>query len=232
MLNQRNDAIRHMAFVMDGNRRWARSQNLSIDAGYRKGAEQLKAVVTWGIEHQISHMSFFAFGKENWNRPAFEVDLLWRTLVAQVSEIQKYLVKEEVAFSAIGDEDHWPSDAREALKNLESVTATFTKVHVALVLDYSGTWDISQAAAAYAIAVAQDIETLKKPWCSFLKSSAFPDPQVLVRTGGEQRLSNFYLYNIAYAELFFLQPYWPDFAKEDFENVLHLYEKRHRRFGK
>ncbi len=232
MLNQGNDAITHMAFIMDGNRRWARSKNFSLEEGYRKGAEQLKEVVAWGVEHKISHMSFFAFGKENWNRPAFEVDLLWRTLVAQTSEIQKYLVKEQVSFVAIGDENHWPADAREALKKLESATSGFTKAHVALVLDYSGTWDISQAAFAYAAAVADNSENLKKPWHLFLKSSVFPDPQILVRTGGEQRLSNFYLYNIAYAELFFLQPYWPDFAKEDFENVLQLYEKRHRRFGK
>lgn len=232
MLNQGSDAITHMAFIMDGNRRWARSKGLSLEEGYRKGAEQLQAVVAWGIEHKISHMSFFAFGKENWNRPAFEVDLLWRTLVAQTSEIKKYLIKEEVSFSAIGDENHWPSDAREALKNLERATADFKRAHVGLVLDYSGSWDISQATLAYATSVAEDIENIKKPWTSFLKSSIFPDPQILVRTGGEQRLSNFYLYNIAYAELFFLQPYWPDFAKEDFESVLQLYEKRHRRFGK
>lgn len=223
MLQQGHSAIEHMAFIMDGNRRWARAQGLSLQDGYKQGADRLRSVVSWGIEHHISHMSFFAFGKENWARPRFEVELLWGTLVAEASNIQKELLSLDVAFTPIGDREHWPPAAREALLALEQATAHGTQARVALVLDYSGRWDIEQAVSRSA--------TMQQPWQSLLKSVIFPDPQLLVRTGGEQRLSNFYLYNIAYAELFFLEPYWPDFSKEDFESVLALYDKRQRRFG-
>lgn len=223
--------IKHMTFIMDGNRRWARSQRYSLREGYRSGAQKLKEVVSWGIPFGIQNFSFFAFGKDNWKRPQTEVDLLWQTLVQQVGEIEKHLKKEEVAFMALGDRDHWPKKARQSLETLEETTKHYTKARVALILDYSGQWDVEQAVDQHTQAVLENENNQSLPWQRFLYSERLPNPEILVRTGSEKRISNFYLYNLAYTELFFPECFWPEFSHQDFTAVLEEFARRGRRFG-
>lgn len=230
-ITESNTPLKHVAFIMDGNRRWARSQYLSLKEGYRCGAEKLRDVVSWGVGKNIPYLSFFAFGKDNWKRSQLEVDLLWGTLTQQAKEIEKYLREHEVAFVPIGDEGHWPKEARRALLNLQEKTAHFTRAQVGLIIDYSGCWDIEQAVAQHAQAILIDPNMDQQPWQRFLKSSVFPNPEILIRTSSEKRLSNFYLYNLAYSELFFPQCYWPDFSQEEFESILVMFDQRQRRFG-
>jgi undecaprenyl diphosphate synthase len=229
-INQGN-YLDHIAFIMDGNRRWAKAHGFSLQEGYRHGAEKINQVLSWVKTQHIPYVSFFAFGKDNWKRPQIEIDLIWKTLVAQAPEIQKNLQQKNIRFVAIGDREHWPAEARLCLENLETNTLEFDATHAGLVIDYSGTWDIEQACLRYAQEQLKTTDNLPQSWQYYLKSAVFPEPQIIVRTGGEQRLSNFYLYNIAYTELFFIQQYWPDFTQQQFDDIVALYHKKQRRFG-
>jgi undecaprenyl diphosphate synthase len=217
--------LKHLAIIMDGNRRWAAEHGKEAYQGHLQGAKKARDCLAACLNAGIPYVSLFAFSKENWSRSQQEVAYLWDIIALQLQETTSFLMSQEVRFIAIGDKNNWPAKSRTILEQLINKTQHFTKMTVLLVLDYSGQWDIDQA-------VVRAAESGNAPeWKRFLLTSSYPDPDILIRTGCEKRLSNFYLYNLAYTELFFPKVYWPDFTEEYLKEILSQYTKRKRRFG-
>lgn len=217
--------IKHLAIIMDGNRRWAAQHGKLPIQGHLHGAKNaincLEASLSFGVEY----ISLFAFSKENWARSPQEVSSLWEIIALQLQDTRSFLHEEKIRFIPLGDCDHWPAISREILLELQDQTQKYTRCTLIVALDYSGRWDIQQA-------VSKAI-SLRCPenWEDYLMTNKFPDPDLLIRTGFERRLSNFYLYNLAYTELSFPNVYWPDFNKEDLRIIIEDFSKRKRRFG-
>jgi len=219
----------HVAIVMDGNGRWAKQRLLPRLAGHRQGLEKLREVVRWSIESGVKVLTVFAFSSENWRRPSDEVSGLMGLLA-------KALDREVSALDEAGVRLHFPGD-RAALSEplqmsllaAQQQTAPNQTLVLNVCFNYGGRWDIAQAARHL---VAQDIEITEAALAQALALSHVPDPDLLIRTGGEQRLSNFLLWQMAYSELFFTHALWPAFDQPTFLAALHAYATRERRFGR
>ena len=204
--------------------------------GHKAGAESVKEVVQAAADAGVEVLSLFAFSSENWNRPKSEVEGLMELLVQAVHEETSNLVKSNVRLRSIGDLAHLPPHVRERFERSIQETAACTGLTVILALSYSGTWDILQAIDRYvddrlsgkAPALPLDAALFER----YLSTADTPHPDLLIRTSGEERISNFMLWQLAYTELYFTQTLWPDFRKEDFMKALQEYSHRNRRFGK
>ncbi len=222
---------RHVAIIMDGNGRWAKSQGRERIFGHFNGVEAVRASLKAATRIGTQYLTLYAFSTENWNRPKEEVEALMNLLVQTVMGEIDELDKNEVRLTAIGDIENLPDSCREELKRGMERTASHSKVHLILALSYSSRWEMVQAVREI---VKEGIspenitaETIDK----HLDTRGFPDPELLIRTSGEKRISNFLLWQIAYTELYFTETLWPDFTEEDFYAAVLDYQSRERRFG-
>lgn len=230
------DAVpRHVAIIMDGNNRWAR-QNLSPGmSGHSVGAESIRNVLRVCQKKKVDVLTLFAFSSENWSRPEAEVQELMALLRRYLGNETEELHKEGVRLKFIGRRDRLDRDIVVKMQSAEELTAANRTSTLVLALDYGGCWDISQAARHLvedALRGDVDPSTIdEKRFAGYMSLAGLPAPDLCIRTGAEQRISNFLLWDLAYAELYFTDCYWPDFDEEQFELALAEYSRRQRRFG-
>lgn len=227
---------RHIAIIMDGNGRWAREQGQDRLFGHYQGVESVRDIVEGCAELEIGYLTLYAFSTENWDRPQYEVIGLMELLVKTIRAEVESLNKNNIRLHVIGDLNMLPEYARNEMNEALQITQNNTGLQLIMALSYSGRWELLNAvkSIAYhvknnALAIEEiDQDTLKQYLCT----SDFPDPELMIRTSGEYRISNFLLYQLAYAELYFTQVRWPDFRKQNLYEALIDYQNRERRFGK
>jgi undecaprenyl diphosphate synthase len=226
----------HVAVIMDGNGRWAKKRGNQRFFGHRIAIQAVRDTVEAAGELQIKFLTLYAFSTENWNRPQAEVNGLMSLLVSSVEKETPNLMKNNVRLQVIGENQRLPKDVQDGLRKLISQTAENTGLTVILALSYSSRREIEEAVKKIAsdcksgiIDSANIDETL---FHSYLYTAPYPDPELMIRTGGEYRISNFLLWQMAYTELYFTEILWPDFRKEDFFEAVYEFQKRERRFGK
>ena len=220
--------LQHIAIIMDGNGRWAIKRNQSRSEGHRHGLTALRGVIRACVKKNIRHLTLFAFSNENWNRPPLEVQSLLNLFIETAEKTEKELVDNGIRVVFIGDSDKFSPLLRKAMRVLEKKTAAGARLWVTIAVSYSGRWDIVQAAAKMASA-NEDFN--ENNFSKYLATVNLPPVDLLIRTGGEQRISNFMLWQIAYAELYFSSALWPDFSDEHLSEALEEYARRERRFG-
>jgi undecaprenyl diphosphate synthase len=227
----------HVAIIMDGNGRWAERQGLRRVSGHKVGAESVRAVIKACVEKKIDVLTLFAFSTENWDRPKAEVNYLMKQLFVKALESEiKNIHKNNIQFRVIGDIKSLPKKLQQEIYNAEKLTVTNTGLKLIIALSYSGRWDIVEAARELGAEIeagkltAQDITIEKFHGHTCLHD--LPEPDLLIRTSGEQRISNFMLWQLAYTELYFTDVLWPDFREAEFIKALDDYSQRSRRFGK
>lgn len=226
---------RHVAIIMDGNGRWARQRGQPRHAGHRAGLESVRRVIEACVEHGTEILTLFAFSSENWRRPRSEVDMLMELfMVALGREIRK-LDKNNIRLRVIGETSAFPQKLQRQIAEAEARTAGNDGLLLQIAANYGGRWDITQAARRLAQQVATgELDPADIDETCVARATAFgdvPDPDLFIRTGGEQRISNFLLWHCAYSELYFTPVLWPDFDKETFAEALNDYARRERRFG-
>ena len=236
MSNKETQKLQHIAIIMDGNGRWAAKRGMPRSLGHKKGAERVKEIVQAAGELGVKYLTLYAFSTENWQRSPDEVndlmDLLRQYLKSELSELQKNGVR--IVF--IGEREMLPADIRASMKRLEVDTQNNDKLTVCIALSYGSRQEIVQAAKKIAtLAKRGDIkpeEIDDKMFSDMLYTQGIPDPDLVIRTSGEQRLSNYLLWQIAYAELYFSEVLWPDFDRAELEKIIENFNKRERRYGK
>ncbi|MCA3211484.1 MAG: polyprenyl diphosphate synthase [Betaproteobacteria bacterium] len=222
---------RHVAIIMDGNGRWATARHLPRMAGHNRGMESVRAVLETCGRRGIEYLTLFAFSSENWHRPADEVSTLMRLFVSALQREVVKLVENDVRLRVVGERNTLDPELQRLIAEAEERTAANTRLQLTLCVSYGGRWDIVQAARA--AAREQGIEALDEASLERHLALAFaPEPDLLIRTGGEQRISNFLLWQCAYAELYFTHALWPDFSAAAFDEALAWYAQRERRFGR
>ncbi len=226
----------HIAIIMDGNGRWARRRNLPRVAGHKQGAEAVRRVVETCAEMQIPYLTLFGFSTENWSRPEEEINelmsLLRHYLRGEIAELHKNNIRLRV----IGDRSAFDEDIVRMIEHAERMTAGNDRLTVVMALNYGGRLDILSAARRFGETVLEEgraaLDRLDEgAFSSFLMTGDLPDPDLLIRTSGEQRISNFLLWQCAYAEFVFTETLWPDFSKKDFHDALLRFSERERRYG-
>lgn len=226
----------HIGVIMDGNGRWAKQRGHSRPRGHKEGAKATRAIIDACQELGIRYLTLYAFSAENWNRPDVEVKALMELLELFLKRETKTLVKKRVRLHAIGRIDELPERAREALKKAIDATAEFDDWHLTLALNYSSRNEVLDAAKAFSEAIASGkVSPNTLDWNDFAKylyTAQLPDPDLIIRTSGETRISNFLLMQSAYAEFYFTETLWPDFGKEQLREAIACYCNRERRFGK
>lgn len=215
----------HVSFIMDGNGRWAQQRGKERVFGHYEGAESVREVMKACVEWGIKYASFFAFSEENWSRPEKEVMTLMNLMKKSIRKETETFVGNNIRFLVLGNRERLSDSLNEAIDELQEITASNDALTMVMFLSYSGKWDICQAARKMAAAGDDDIE-------KYLSTYGLPDPDLLIRTSGEQRISNFMLWQLAYTEFVFTKTLWPDFRKEEFRLALEEYALRDRRFGK
>lgn len=229
-----NRIPQHVAIIMDGNGRWAKAKGMERTAGHAEGAETVHEITTAATKLGIKYLTLYTFSTENWNRPEAEVSALMALLLKHLEE--ELFVKNNVRFRTIGDLDRLPKDVREAVRGLEDRTKDNTATCLVLALSYSSKWEITKAVADIAEKVKNgemNAEDINEDIISqHLTTNFMPDPDLMIRTGGEQRLSNYLLWQSAYSEFYFTDTFWPDFKEEDLCKAIVDYQSRQRRFGK
>jgi undecaprenyl diphosphate synthase len=226
---------RHVAIIMDGNGRWARARNLPREEGHRQGVENVKRIVSCAKEIDLRYLTLYAFSVENWKRPKTEVGALMRLLEQFLKSQARDLKEKEIRLQVVGRLNELPKRVARLLEKTIEETAGFTNWTLSLALNYGSRTEILDAIKAYGKAVqagGEDPDALDWPVIQkYLYTGAMPDPDLVIRTSGEHRISNFLLLQSAYAEYFFAQEYWPDFGPEAFRAAIEAYRRRERRFG-
>lgn len=226
----------HVAVVMDGNGRWATSRGLPRMAGHEAGVSATRAIVEACRDRGVSILTLFAFSSENWLRPDTEVSFLIGLFIHTLDEELERLHRDQVRIRFIGNTERFPRSFREVIARSQFRTRHNPGMTLVIAVGYGGRWDILQAARRIATAVEdgqQRVENIDTSvFCRYLALGSLPDPDLLIRTGGERRISNFLLWHLAYTELYFSDVLWPDFGAEDLDNALSWFAKRERRFGK
>ena len=230
-----NRIPRHVAVIMDGNGRWAKARNLERSAGHVQGVSTVRLITEIASELNIGYLTLYTFSTENWNRPKEEVDALMHLIVTAIERETPDLIKNNVRLTMIGNTSRMPKFALDRLNKCIEDTSADTGLTLCLALSYSSRWEITDAVkkisqeVATGVLKAEDItdETVS----AHLNTAQMPDPDLLIRTGGDKRVSNFLLWQIAYSEIYITDKYWPDFSKEDFCRAIVEYQSRERRFG-
>ena len=227
---------RHIAVIMDGNGRWARERNRKRIFGHREGSNSVRDIVSCCRRVGIPYLTLYAFSKENWQRPQTEVKALWRLLKNFLKSQLPEIIEKEIRLRHLGDPDGIPHDVLEQLRSAEAETAFFNKLTLSLAINYGGRQEITRAARLFAADVQRgrcDLHELSpERFSQYLFTAKYPDPDLVIRTGGEYRVSNFLLWQLAYAEIYIAKVLWPDFREPQFIEALCEYQKRERRFGK
>ncbi len=225
----------HVAIIMDGNGRWAQMQGKNRVAGHKAGVESVRAVVTSARKSEVKALTLFAFSSENWQRPAKEVSVLMDLFMYVLTKEVKRLHKHNIRFNVIGDLSRFSNKLQQSIDKSEKLTAKNTGLVLSIAANYGGRWDIAQAAkklanqVKYGDMLLEDIDenTLHQQTCL----ADLPPLDLLIRTGGDFRISNFLLWQAAYAELYFTEVLWPDFDETQFKNAITCFDQRERRFG-
>ncbi len=228
--------INHVAIIMDGNGRWATKRGLPRSAGHKQGAETFLKIVEAGQEFGLKYISAFVFSSENWGRPKEEVDYILDLMREYFKKQFTKLVENNVRVIIIGDKQRFPEDLQKIMHDVEDASKDKDGIVVNLAINYGGRLDIINACKNISRQVSSgdiDVNDIDdKLFSQNLYTTITPDPEIVIRTGGEYRISNFMLWQMAYSELFFSEKYWPDFTKEDLDGILTSYKQRNRRFGK
>ncbi len=222
----------HVAIIMDGNGRWAKSQGKERIFGHFNGVEAVRASLKAATRSGVKYLTLYAFSTENWNRPKDEVDALMNLLVQTIVNEVAELNRNEVRLLSIGDLSNLPEGCRKELERGMEITSGNDKVNLVLALSYSARWEMVHAVRQMLRDKVDPEKVDGQMISSYLSTRDIPDPELLIRTSGEQRISNFLLWQIAYAELYFTETLWPDFNEEEFYRALINYQSRERRFGK
>jgi undecaprenyl diphosphate synthase len=226
----------HIAVIMDGNGRWAKSKGAARIFGHRNAIEAVRQVIEGAGELGVKYLTLYAFSTENWGRPKEEVDALMELLVNTLQKEISSLNKNNVRLGTIGDTEQLPRDCRENLKEAIEETKNNNGLNLLIALNYSGRWEIVKAVKKISEKVKEGLivpsEIDESLFGQHLQTKDVPDPELLIRTSGEMRISNFLLWQIAYTELYITPKLWPDFRKEDLYEAICEYQKRERRFGK
>jgi undecaprenyl diphosphate synthase len=233
---QTPETPRHVAIIMDGNGRWANKRLLPRVAGHRKGVEAVRATVRASIEFGVEYLTLFAFSSENWRRPPEEVsilmDLFGRALEQEVAKLHSNGIR----FRVVGDTSRFDPRIRDLVTAGEALTAGNTRLTLTIAANYGGRWDIAQAArsyfAAHPEALVKAVPVVPEALEPYLAMAYAPEPDLFIRTGGEKRISNFLLWQLAYSELYFTDLLWPDFDRAALGTAIDSYRTRERRFGR
>lgn len=224
----------HVAIIMDGNGRWAKQHNQHRSYGHKAGVETVRNITKIAAEAGVKFLTLYTFSTENWNRPAEEVTALMTLLLESIEE--EIFMNNNIAFRVIGDMGRLPEAVRTRLEQCIQRTSANTRMTMVIALSYSSKWEITQAVRQIASEVKEGtlpVESIDEALVSHhLTTSFMPDPDLLIRTGGELRLSNYLLWQCAYSELYFCDTFWPDFNEEEFYKAIYEYQQRERRFGK
>ncbi|MDR1780772.1 MAG: isoprenyl transferase [Tannerella sp.] len=226
----------HVAIIMDGNGRWAKARGEDRSTGHREGVVSVRKVVEAATEIGLKYLTVYTFSTENWNRPDEEVRALMSLLVAAIHRETPDLMKNNIRLNAIGNLSRLDDEVRQTLENCIAQTSVNQGTNLILALSYSSRWEIVQAAAKLSADVKagkiepSDID--EQVFADYLTTRGIPDPDLLIRTGGEKRVSNFLLWQLSYAELYFTDIYWPDFRADELYEAILYYQNRERRFGK
>jgi undecaprenyl diphosphate synthase len=226
----------HIAVIMDGNGRWALRHGKERIFGHQQGVESVRAVIEASAELGIKYLSLYAFSTENWGRPDDEVSALMSIMVSSLNSETETLIKNNIRLTSIGDSERLTPDVRKRLEETISQTESSTGLTLIVALSYSSRWEITEAVKKIAAEAAGgklepsmiDEAEIEK----HMATAGIPDPDLMIRTSGELRISNFLLWQLAYSELYFTEKLWPDFGKEDLYDAIIDYQKRERRFGK
>ena len=230
----------HVSIIMDGNGRWARQRGLERVSGHYNGVESVRACVEAAAEEGVKYLSLFAFSEENWNRPESEVNTLMGLMMKSIADEIDSLAAKGVSFRVLGNLSRLDGNLVEAIRKAEEMTAPAPGkeplLTLIIFLSYSGKWDILQAAKRMAKEYAgnsQGLESLDiEDFEHYLVTDGIPDPDLIIRTSGEERISNYLLWQAAYSEFVFVDTLWPDFRKKEFHQALEEYSHRNRRYGK
>lgn len=226
----------HIAIIMDGNGRWAKKRNKSRDYGHKEGKKSVKKIVKVCAELGVKNLTLFAFSTENWNRPKLEIKILMKLLLTSLNEELETLTKNNIRFKTIGNLEKLPKRLLSYLSKVTEKTQNNNKMTLTLALSYGAREEIVDAMQAIGDKVKNNLISLKNIDESVINQHLYthylPDVDLLIRTSGEKRISNFLLWQIAYAELYFTEKLWPDFSKEDLYEAIVNYQQRERRFGK
>lgn len=226
----------HVAIIMDGNGRWARQRNLDRIFGHQQGVNAVRTVIEAASELQIKFLTLYAFSTENWGRPNEEVSALMGIMIDSLNKETDTLIKNNISLKAIGDVNRLADDVRKRLFETIKLTSVCTGLNLVVALSYSSRWEITEAARRISADVLMgkvDPDSFsEEDFEKYLTTTGIPDPELMIRTSGELRISNFLLWQLAYTELYFTDKLWPDFGKEDFYKAIIDFQKRERRFGK
>ncbi len=226
----------HVAIIMDGNGRWASQKGMDRIFGHKHGVDAVRKVIECAAELGIKYLTLYAFSTENWGRPDEEVSALMHIMVESLNNETDTLIRNNIRLKAIGDVGRLAPDVRKRLFETIELTSSAKGLNLIVAMSYSSRWEISEAARRISTDVTSgniDPTSIDEHvFESYLSTRGIPDPDLLIRTSGELRISNFLLWQLAYTELYFTEILWPDFGKEDFYNAIVDYQKRERRFGK
>jgi undecaprenyl diphosphate synthase len=226
----------HVAIIMDGNGRWARQRNLDRIYGHQQGVNAVRVVIEAASELQIKFLTLYAFSTENWGRPNEEVSALMGIMIDSLNKETDTLIKNNICLKTIGDLNRLAEDVRNRLFETIKLTSVCTGLNLIVALSYSSRWEITEAARRISSEVSNGKLNLdcfnEADFERYLTTFGIPDPELMIRTSGELRISNFLLWQLAYTELYFTDKLWPDFGKEDFYDAIIDFQKRERRFGK
>ncbi len=231
-----NRIPRHIAIIMDGNGRWAKKKGAMRIFGHRHAIKAVKDSIEGADNLGVDYLTLFSFSTENWSRPQEEVNGLMELLVKTITDEVPMMMKNNIHLESIGDVESLPKSAYEKLMEAKNTTSKNTGLTVILALSYSGKWELTQAAKRIAQKISEGKlkvdEITEEVMANHLETAGIPDPELMIRTSGEHRLSNFLLWQLAYTEMYFTPVLWPDFRREHLDAAIFDYQKRERRFGK
>ena len=213
---------------MDGNGRWAKEKGLPRNAGHQAGVETVRRITAECVRMGVKYLTLYTFSTENWNRPADEVSALMGLVLSSLED--EIFMKHNVRFRVIGDIKRLPDDVQQKLQETMDHTAQNTTMTMVVALSYSSRWEIAEAVRQIVAQAPQEIT--EETVAQHLQTNFMPDPDLLIRTGGELRISNYLLWQIAYSELYFCDTYWPNFSEDDLHKAVESFQSRQRRFGK
>lgn len=235
LISQLSNLPRHIAIIMDGNGRWAQARGLDRSEGHAEGVKTVRRITEAASRAGIDYLTLYTFSTENWNRPKAEVDSLMHLIVMAIERETPDLIKNNVRLTMIGDASRMPDEARQRLERCIEETSHGTGLTLVLAISYSSRWEIVEATRKIAEKVAAgelEISGINDEiFSDNLSTAGMPDPDLLIRTGGDERISNFLLWQIAYSEIYITPTYWPDFSEADFHKAIETYAGRQRRFG-
>jgi undecaprenyl diphosphate synthase len=222
--------LNHVAIIMDGNGRWGLKKRRSRNYGHVHGIKTVETVIKIAAKHKIPYLTLYTFSTENWKRPENEINFLFDLIRKSLKSKLKKIIKEGIKINIIGKKEGLPKDIKETVKNIEKKTSSNKTITINLALNYGSKEEIINACRAFTKDKKSDINV--KNFSKKLYTKNIPDPEILIRTGGTRRLSNFLLWQLAYTEIFFVDKMWPDFHEKDFNNIVKKFYRIKRNFGK